>query len=143
VAPGANTTGCATGSGLQNLTGQTLPESPKNKISVNALYRLHFDPGALTLSGTFVWKDSEYNSPFNRYYNFSPAYSQVNLRATFTDTKNRYSVIVFADNVFNTTGYDGTGGIPVTNPGPEQVVDRLVSYTAPRTYGVEFQYRFR
>ncbi len=143
VAPGANTSGgcLAKGGGVQNLVGQSLAEAPANKVSLNALYRLHFEPGTLTLSGTLVWKDKEYSSPFNRSYNLAPAYSQVNLRATWTDVKNRYSIIAYADNLFNTTGYDSAGGVLV-NTSPE-VTDRLASLTAPRTFGVEFQYRFR
>jgi len=143
LAPGANTSGCKPGAGLQNLKGQTLPEAPKEKLSFNALYQWHFDPGTLALSGTYVWKDRTYDSVFNRSYNLSPAYSQVNVRATWTSANDRYSVIFYANNLFNTIGFDGTTGIAVTAPGPNQSVDRLVSYTDPRVYGVEFQYRFR
>jgi len=128
---------------LQNIVGQTVPQSPQNKVSLNALYTINFQPGNLTFSGTFIWKDSEYDSVFNRFYNQSPAYTQVNLRATWTSADNRYSVAAFVDNLFNTVGWDGTDGIPVTNPGPGQVVSRLESLTAPQTFGVEFQYRFR
>jgi len=144
LAPGANTAGCSSyGAGYQNLTGQRLPETPHNKISLNGLYKFEFNPGNLTFSGTFIWKDQEYDSVFNRSYNSAPAYTQVNLRATWTDTKNRYSVIVFCNNLFDTIGYDGAGGLAVTAPGPSQIVDSEVSLTAPRTFGVEFQYRFK
>ena len=143
VATGAKP--CANGSTssgvLQDLTGATLAEAPQNKISLNALYRIRLDTGTLSLSGTVVWKDKEYSSPFNRVYNEAPAYSQVNLRATWTDTKDRYSVIAYVDNLFDTTGYDAASGVLV-NTAPE-VTDRLASLTAPRTFGVEFQYRFK
>jgi iron complex outermembrane receptor protein len=128
---------------LQDITGATVPQAPKNKISLNGLYTLHFQPGNLSLSATFTWRDSAYDSVFNRYYNESPGYTQVGLRATWTGADNRYSIILFVDNLFNTVGYDGTDGIPVTNAGPDQVVSKLESLTAPRTYGVEVQYRFR
>jgi iron complex outermembrane receptor protein len=143
IAPGANTNGCPAGSGTQNLTGQILPETPRNKISLNGIYRMNFEPGTLALSGTFTWKDQTYDSPFNRPYNLAPSYSQVNLRATWTDIKNRYSVILFCDNVFNTLGYDGVTGLAVTDPGVNQAVDPVYTYTAPRTYGVEVQVRWQ
>jgi iron complex outermembrane receptor protein len=146
IEPGANTSGCPAPAGgvqLQNIKGQTVPQAPKNKISLNALYTINFQPGALTLSGTFTWRDSEFDSVFNRGYNESPGYTQVNLRATWTGADNRYSLIAFVDNVFNTVGYDGTDGILVTNPGAGQVVDKLESLIAPRTFGVEVQYRFK
>jgi iron complex outermembrane receptor protein len=146
LAPGANTSGCPAAAGgivLQNIGGQQIAETPNNKISFNALYRLNFQPGSLSLSGTVTWRDSQYSSPFNRSYNLAPAYSSLNLRATWTGVNNRYSIIAFADNLADTVGYDNAYGVPVTNPGPGQVIDKLVSLTAPRVFGVEIQYRFR
>jgi iron complex outermembrane recepter protein len=143
LAPGANTTGCAKGGGLQNLTGQTLPESPRNKVLFNTLYTFRFEPGSMTLSGTAVWKDKTYDSVFNRPYNLAPSYSQVNLRGTWTDKSDSYSVILYANNVFNTIGYDNSFGLNVTAAGPGQVIDPVVSYTPPRVYGIELQYRFK
>jgi iron complex outermembrane recepter protein len=140
--PGANTAGCKQTPGspiVQNIVGQYLPEATPNKVSLNALYTFRFDPGKLTLSGSFVWKDTTYASFFNRWYNQQPNYTQVNLRATWADASNRYNIIAFVDNVFDTAGYDQAGG-SLLAPG-----DVLASpgLTAPRTFGVEFQYRFR
>ena len=146
LAPGANISGCPAplaGIQLQNITGQQIAETPNNKISFNLLYRHTFEPGTLSFSGTVTWRDQEYSSPFNRSYNAAPPYSAVNLRVTWTDTNNRWTLIGYADNIFNTNGYDNVYGVPVTNPGKNQVIDDLVSLTAPRTFGVEFQYRFR
>lgn len=143
LAPGANTNGCPAGKGLQNLTGQSLPEIPRNKVLFNTLYTFHFAPGSATLSGTVVWKDKTYDSVFNRPYNLAPSYSQVNLRGTWTDKNDRYSVILYANNLFNTIGYDNSVGLNVTAAGPNQVIDPLVSYTPPRVYGIELQYRFK
>jgi hypothetical protein len=67
----------------------------------------------------------------------------VNTRISFTDASNRYTVMAFCDNLFNTLGYDGAVGIPVSAAGANQVIDRLASFTAPRTFGVELQYRWR
>jgi iron complex outermembrane receptor protein len=146
-APGANTTGCGAPVGgiqLQNITsGSAIAEAPNNKVSLDALYQINFEPGKLTLNGSFVWKDKEYSSPFNRAYNEAPAYTQVNCRITWTGMNNRYSVIAYANNLFDSRGYDNAYGVPVTNPGPNQIVDKLVSLTAPRTFGLEFQYRFK
>jgi iron complex outermembrane recepter protein len=147
LAPGANTSGCPgatpTGAQTQNIVGATLPASPRNKVAVNAIYTLHFSPGALALSASYIWRDQTYDSVFNRGYNLAPSYSLVNLRAIWSDTSNHYNVILYANNVFNTLGYDGSGGLAVTGPGPAQVIDPIVSYTPPRVYGVELRYRFR
>jgi iron complex outermembrane recepter protein len=143
LAPGANTSGCPAGSGLQNIVGATLPASPRNKVAFNAIYTLHFSPGSLALSGTYIWRDQTYDSVFNRSYNLASSYSLVNLRAIWTDAANRYNVILYANNLLNKVGEDASLGLPVTNPGPTQVIDPLVSYTPPRVYGVELRYRFR
>jgi iron complex outermembrane receptor protein len=143
LAPGANTSGCAPGTGLQNLTGQTVPESPRNKISLTALYKIPLPTGNLSLSGAFIWKSGEYGSPFNRSYNFAPGYTQANLRLMYTDAKDRFTLIAFVDNIANTLGYDTAIGIPVTAAGPGQVIDKLASYLAPRTFGGEIWVKFK
>jgi iron complex outermembrane receptor protein len=146
LAPGANISGCPAPVGgiqLQNIVGQQIAEAPNNKVSFSLVYHHTFEPGTLTASTSLIWKDKQYSSPFNRAYNAAPAYSQVNLRLEFTDTNNRWSLIGYANNLFNTIGYDNVYGVPVTNPGANQVIDRLVSLTAPQTFGVEFQYRFK
>jgi iron complex outermembrane receptor protein len=72
ILPGSTTAGCSAASEagaapvkLVNLVGSTLPESPANKISLNALYTLNFDPGNLILSASYIWKDKTYGSVFN------------------------------------------------------------------------------
>ena len=145
LAAGANTSGCPAGtatSATQNIVGATLPASPKDKVALNAIYTFHFNPGSLAFSGAYIWRDQTYDSVFNRSYNLAPSYSQVNLRAIWTDTSNRYSVIVYGDNVLNKVGEDASFGLAVTNPGAGQVIDPVVSYIPPRVYGVELRYRF-
>jgi iron complex outermembrane receptor protein len=143
LTPGANTGGCKAGSGLQNLVGSTLPASPRNKVALNPIYTFHFTPGSLALSGTYIWRDQTYDSVFNRSYNLDPSYAQVNLRAIWSDSSNHYNVIIYGNNVFNKIAQDAQFGLGVTNPGPGQVIDPVVSYIPPRVYGVELRYRFR
>lgn len=126
----------------QNVAGETVPESPRNKIALNGNYRFDFAPGSLTFSASVIWKDATYESIFNRAYNLAPSYSQVDLRALWTDAGNRYTIIVFAKNVLDTRGYDGASAQQLT-PGLNQTgVTRTYSYLPPRTFGVQLQYRF-
>jgi iron complex outermembrane receptor protein len=130
---------------LQSIKGDTIAEAPPNKVSFNALYTFTFDPGKLTLSGSVIWKDVTYDSFFNTPEYKQPAYSQVNLRATWTDAKNRYNIILFMDNVFNTIGFDAA--IPVLlqaeTAGTTPDILNGESLTAPRTFGVELEYRWQ
>ncbi len=127
---------------LQSINGQYLPEAPKNKISFNALYTINFEPGNLTLSGSVIWKDVTYDDVFNRTYSRQPAYTLVNLRATWTDAKDRYNIILFCNNVANAIGYDSAAGLLLSTSGPEDIVSGY-GLTAPRTFGAEFEVRFR
>jgi iron complex outermembrane receptor protein len=146
LAPGANTAGCLAGTPkAQNIVGQTVPSATPNKVSLNALYTFHFDPGRLTLSGTVIWKDGTYYSVFNRPYNFAPQYSDVNLRATWSDAKDRYNVILFANNLFNTLGADGAAGalMLAEQAGQQPDILSVPALTAPREFGIQFQYRWK
>jgi iron complex outermembrane receptor protein len=146
IQPGANTKGCPAGGATgqeQNIIGQTVPGATPNKLSLNGLYTFTFDPGKLTLSGTFIWRDGTYDSVFNRAYNFQPASTQVNIRATWAGDNNRYNVILFCNNLFDTTAYDGAaGGLLGINAGKEDI-QFAPFLNAPRTFGVQFQYRWQ
>jgi len=156
IYPGANTAGCypnaaalaaarAGGAVAQNVVGEEVPQATPNHVSLNALYTIPFDPGKLTLSATFIWKDNTYDAVFNRYYNLEPSYSQVNLRATWTDAKDRFTVVAFVNNLFNDLAADGTGSTLLTNEvlGSTPDVQYTYNYTAPRTFGLQFLYRWR
>ncbi len=148
VLPGANTSGCTQTSAtakVQNLKGNQLPEAPPNKLAVNGLYTWTFDPGKLTLSATYTWKDETFGSLFNRAYALAPSYNQVDLRLTWKDAKDRYSVIAFADNVFDKIGYDNATGNLVLSPAaspPSGLITINQSLIAPRIYGLQLQVRF-
>jgi hypothetical protein len=149
IQPGANTTGCKPGTGLQNIVGQTIPGATPNKISLNGLYTFTFDPGKLTLSGTFVWRDGTYDSVFNRSWTFQPASTQVNIRATWTGANNRYNIILFCNNLFDTTAYDGAAGgllqsvTPAGGAPGREDIQFAPFLNAPRTFGLQFQYRWQ
>ena len=146
----------------QNLKNQNLPNAPKNKISVNVNYTWVLDSGSLTPSISYVWRDVQYGSIFNRSFYRAPAYDQVDMRVTWKAKDNRYSVIGFIRNVGDTVGYEGGGGaarragtIPAYVAGTIptggsattaipiiQGIATSYTITPPRTYGVELQYRF-
>jgi iron complex outermembrane receptor protein len=150
----------------QDLSGNSLPQVPKNKIALNVNYTFNFNAGSLTPSVNYIWRDKQYGTIFQRSYNEAPSWDQVDLRLTWKDRDNKYSIIAFANNVFDTLGYDGgatgsrqsgiysaatiaalglTPGKAGIVPGTFNAVQGIsTSYplTPPRTYGVEFQYRF-
>ncbi|HEY1426659.1 MAG TPA: TonB-dependent receptor [Caulobacteraceae bacterium] len=141
--PGSHINGCGgptPGGQPINLQGSELPESPPNKISLNGQYVFTFDPGKLTLSASFIWKDKTYGDIFNNPLNLAPAYYTLNLRAVWDDARDRYSVIGYVNNVTNTTGFDNVTQATLF-PGFPLV--RATGITAPLTAGVELQIRFK
>ncbi len=135
--PGANTAGCPAGG--ENVTGQAPPQSPPNKVVVAGNYTWRLASGALTLSGDYAWTDSTYDAIFNRSYYLAPAYDTVDMRLLWTDAKGRYTAILYAKNLFNTLGFDNA----VAGLMGDGTIGRGFGLTAPATYGVELQYRFR
>ena len=132
----------------QNLHGDALPQAPKNKVALNAVYTWTMDAGSLSPSVSYFWRDTQYGSIFQRSYNKSPSWDQVDLRLTFKDAQNRFTLIGYVKNVFDDLGYyEGNtslrtvgrlaSGFPVV-----QGIATTFSLTPPRTYGVELQYRF-
>jgi iron complex outermembrane receptor protein len=150
VVAGANPSGntaaqiAGTGALSQDLKGQKLPSATPHRVTINANYTWDLEPGRLAASLTWVWKDATYYSIFNRYYNKAKSWDQTDVRLVYTDNDDRYSVIGFAKNVFNSHGTSGVSGTRITT-GPVGVlgaVTQAVSYVPPLTYGLELQYRF-
>ncbi len=108
VAPGRSQRPCT---GYQSIKGDPLVNAPKNKVAVDVAYTWHFEPGNLTLSGAYVWRDIQAGALFNRFYYNAPSWSDVDLRALWSGDHDRYEIIGFVKNVFNTTQHDtGAGG---------------------------------
>jgi iron complex outermembrane receptor protein len=123
----------------QDLKGASLPLSPKNKIALNVNYTLPVGTyGDLIGSASYLWRDEQYSSIFNREYNRTPSRDQVDLRLTFKDAKNRFSIIGYAQNVFDSEGYETLSG---TRYSTGAIYQNYV-LTDPRTYGVQLQVRF-
>jgi iron complex outermembrane recepter protein len=122
----------------QLIDGGELPSSPKNKLAFNANYTWELPAGSLTASGSWTYRDSAYYSVFTREYNQAPSYDETDLRVLFTDAKNRFTLIAFLRNAFDDEGYeraDATQSAWGTR-------SLQLALTAPRTYGLEAQFRF-
>jgi iron complex outermembrane receptor protein len=136
----------------QNLSGNRLPNAPKNKIAVNVNYTWHFAAGSLSASASYIWRDKQYGTLFTRSYNESPTWDQVDVRATWTSDKDNWKVIVYGKNIFDQIGYDAgaygnrlagniNSAFGVVTP-VIQGMAKTYSVTPPALYGVELQYKF-
>jgi iron complex outermembrane receptor protein len=144
LAPGARPVGSSTSSGsfYQAVNGDALPQAPENKVAFNANYTWVFERGNLTLSGTYIWRDKSYASVFTRTYDEAPSWDQVDLRALWSGPGDRYEVVFYVKNLFNTQGYDAaTEGYAIgtsANYTPVGTYD----LTPPRLYGAELHVKF-
>ncbi len=135
---------------FQSIKGSPLPDAPRNKVAVTGAYTWHFDPGALTFSATYVWRDVQDGAQFNRTYDNAPAWSDVDLRALWVGPHDKYEIIGYVKNVFNTaqysngpTGFGLLGNASTSTTAARGLYENSAfELVAPRTYGVEVRYKF-
>ena len=139
---------------LENVNGNTVPESPRSKIAANANYTWRFTPGSLNYSVSYIWKDKTHDSIFSEQYFIAPEYTQVDMRLSWNDSADRFTIFGFIKNLQNKIGYDGVTAFGITTPAPgtracgfngpsPYYCDQNLGLTPPRTYGVEVQYRLK
>jgi iron complex outermembrane receptor protein len=139
---------------FENTNGNSVPESPRSKLALNGNYTWHFTPGSLNYSISYIWKDKTPDSIFAENYYIAPSYNQVDMRLSWNDSADRFTIFGYIKNLQNKLGYDGVGAIGVTTPAPgtkacgfngpsPYYCDETLGLTPPRTYGVEVQYRLK
>jgi iron complex outermembrane receptor protein len=154
----------------QSIVGSHLPNAPKNKVAVNVNYTYEMSTGSLIGSVSYIWRDKQFGSLFDRSFWQSPSYDQWDARLTYKDKDNKYTIIAFVKNIFDDLGYEGGPGaarrsglipayvlgatcqvgcnantpVPVLTPGNAGLGSVASGFllTPPRTYGIELQYRF-
>jgi len=126
-----------------------LPNTPKNRVSLTPQYTWVFDQGKLTMSGTYIWRDQTYGSIFNEPYYIAPAWSQVNLRLSWVAPGDRYEIIAFGNNIFNSITYATGGGASLwqgaataTAAATPAEISRSYQLNNPTTFGLELHYKF-
>jgi iron complex outermembrane recepter protein len=165
---GTRTPGVAIG---QNLNGNILPFSPKNKAALVGTYTFSYQDGStLDLSATYAWQDVSYSSVFNTWMTKIPSWDQTDARFTWTNADGNIAFIGYVRNMFDEVVFDSRGGgrrigninrdVPLalcgssaattvqhTATAPTGVLQNdcltiTETYRPPRTYGVELQFRF-
>ena len=151
VEPGANPFPGQTGAvRLQSVKGDPLPDAPENKFAVDIAYTWHFTPGSFTLSGDYAYRSTQDGTLFNRFYDNAPGWDDVDLRALWKGPNDKYEIIGYVKNIFDTLQYaaaeSGVGllGTAAKYTTPQAGLFESNSYTlaSPRTFGVEVRYRF-
>ncbi|HEX3916701.1 MAG TPA: TonB-dependent receptor [Caulobacteraceae bacterium] len=152
VEPGANpVAGQPAGAArFQSVKGNPLPEAPANKLALDVAYTWEFDPGSFTLSGSYVWRDTQDGTIFDRSYDNAPSWNDVSLRALWKGAGDKYEIIGFIKNVFNNQEYEAADGgagllgntVTNTTAAAGLIETNVFNLAPPRTYGVEVRYKF-
>jgi len=155
VIPAPNSCYANTISGIfENTNGNSVPQTPRNKVAANGNYTWHFTPGSLNYSLSYIWKAATPNAIFSEQYFIAPAYSQIDSRLSWNDAADRFTIFAYVKNLANRLGYDGIGATSVLVPAPgtpacgyngatPYYCSQQLGLTPPRTYGVEVQYRMK
>jgi iron complex outermembrane receptor protein len=94
----------------QNLSGNILPFSPKNKVALNGTYTWDNEDGSsLVGSLSYFWQDTAYSSIFNRPYSEIPAWDQIDSRLSWTSPDGNITLIGFVRNLLDEIVYDSRG----------------------------------
>jgi len=146
VEPGANPFPGQTGAvKLQGVNGNPLPDAPENKFAVDVAYTWHFDPGSLTFSGSYAFRDTQDGTLFDRFYDNAPSWSDLSFRALWKGPNDKYEIIGFVKNVTNSLQYtvaaEGSAEAGTASSVGANFVNAF-ELNPPRTYGVEMRYKF-
>ena len=129
----------------QDISGNRLANSPKNKVAANVNYTFRFSPGNLILSASYVWRESAFSNVFETKESKVPSYHTVGARIIWTDTENRYSIMAYGTNLTDALAYESgnTTRVRTGLSGPAGAAYYPGGdLQPPREYGLELQYRF-
>ena len=128
-----------------SVEGNQLPQSPHNKVALNATYMFNFEDGSSLLpSISYYWRDKFYSTMFNDPIAQANDYAQTDGRLIWNDSTGTFTVIGWVRNMFDDEGYDLVTAFRQrsTDPARNNQIWNSTTYTLPRTYGVELQVHF-
>jgi iron complex outermembrane receptor protein len=129
----------------QDISGNSLANQPKHKFALNGNYTMDFQPGSLSLSASYVWKDDQYSDLFESKAGEIEGFSTLGVRAIWNEADNRYTVIAAVENLTDEDARDGGGLTRLSNgAGGVNGVEYFNTYnlSPPRVWSLEMQYRF-
>ncbi len=134
----------------QDLTGNSLANSPEHRIAFNTNYTFEFAAGNLVASATYIWRDEQYSDVFETEPAIVPGYDTISARLLWTDASDRYTVILYGNNLTDEYASDAAGLVRLRTglasaaapSAAGQAYFKTLNFTPPREYGIEVQYRF-
>ena len=119
-----------------NLDGNTIPQSPKNKVSFIPQYVAHLPTGDLSISSIFTYTDPQYYAVFNTARYLAPYSYNLDFRIVYQPKKSHFTAILYARNVTNSDQFIYYA------PNATFPSESDYSLADQRSVGGELQYRF-
>ena len=133
-------TTCADSPATQNLGGGDLPSTPEWKFTLAASYLIPLQsmPFDLSVNGNYRYQDEVQYTIEQDQYTTEDDYGILDLSLVALDHEDRYTLTLFAKNVFDEWYVSGIGSLPA-NFTPNGYGHQVPRY-AERTFGVEARY---
>lgn len=116
-----------------DLRGQQLPQSPKNRLTLNGVLTV----GPFDFSATQSWVDGQYYQVFNTDRYRGPAYRDTSLQLTFTAPEQRFRLIGRVSNLSDNTSFSYVTATAYSAGALRSVTPRL-----PRVFSLEGRVKF-
>jgi outer membrane receptor protein involved in Fe transport len=125
----------------RSVVGNTLAQSPENKVAINASYRIDMEDGSYFLPTiSYSWRDEFFDSFFNNANEKSPAYDNVDARLNWKSADEIFGLTFWVRNLTDEsqTTSVGANGFRLEDLGRYQTF----SYTPPRMWGVDLMVHY-
>jgi iron complex outermembrane receptor protein len=125
----------------RSVEGNTLSQTPKHKVAMNASYMIEMEDGSYFLpTVSYSWRDEFYESFFNNERELSPAYDNVDARLNW---KSADEVLGFTLWVRNLMDEEQNTSVSANNFRPADGGRyQTFSYTPPRMMGVDLMIHY-
>ncbi len=127
---------------VRSVEGNTLSQTPKHKLALNASYRFDMQDGSYFLPTiSYSWRDSFYDTFFNNPKEKSPAYDNLDARLNWYSPDEAVSVTAW---VRNLKDEEQTTSISADTFRPSDLTGyQTFSYAPPRTFGIDVKFHFQ
>ena len=120
----------------RSVVGNTLSQTPENKVAINASYRIEMEDGSYFLpTVSYSWRDKFYDSFFNNANELSPAYENLDARLNWKSADDLLGLTLWVRNLTDQEQNTSISANGFRNEDNGRY--QTFSYTPPRMWGVD------